>query len=158
MGKIINIYMTVSTILYELLNDKLILSEAFHSGHKIHYGNQSTYVEVYKNPDLSEVNNVIRAATYDGAKIGIDSNNDVYIWVDDILHSVMERALEKEFILRFDYTHGNKILFMAQGMTEAIFKKHKSDILLTRLKQIFPAITTIEMVSRPFTTVYKYED
>lgn len=148
--------MSIQSVLNELLTDKLILAEVFHSGHKIHYGNSSTYVEVYKNPDLSEVDNVIDAATYDGAKIGVDKNNDVYIWVDDILHSVMERSLEKQFVLRFDYTKGNPILFMPQGMVEADFKKHSTEKLLKRLKQIFPDIKTIEMVSRPFTTVFKY--
>jgi hypothetical protein len=149
--------MTVATILNDLLNDRLILSEVFHSGHKIHFGHKESYVEVYKNPDLGEVDNVVEAAEYDGAKIGVDSKGDVYVWVDDVLHAIMEKALQMEFVLRFDYTKNNPILFTASGVTATDWKKYSTPELTKRLKKIFPEIKTIEQVSRPFVTLYKYD-
>jgi len=148
--------MTVANILHELLTDRLILSEVFHSGHKIHFGNKDTYVEVYKNPDLGEVDNVIDAAEYDGVKVGVDAKGDVYIWVDDILHAIMEKALKLEFVLRFDYTKGNPILFTASGVTQAEWKKYATPELIARLKRIFPDIKTVEQVSRPFVTLHTF--
>jgi hypothetical protein len=148
--------MTVATILHNLLTDRLILSEVFHSGHKIHFGNKDTYVEVYKNPDLGEVDNVIDAAEYDGVKAGVDAKGDVYIWVDDILHAIMEKALNLEFVLRFDYTKGNPILFTASGVTQAEWKKNATPELITRLKKIFPDIKTVEQVSQPFNTLHTF--
>lgn len=148
--------MTIATILKELLTDRLILSEVFHSGHKIHFGNKDSYVEVYKNPDLGEVDNVIDAAEYDGLKSGVDSKGDVYIWVDNILHAIMEKALRLEFVLRFDYTKGNMSLFTASGITQADWKKYATPELIVRLKKIFPDINKIEQVSRPFATLHEF--
>jgi hypothetical protein len=148
--------MTVATILHELLTDRLILSEVFHSGHKIHFGNKESYVEVYKNPDLGEVDNVIDAAEYDGLKAGVDTKGDVYIWVDNILHTIMEKALKLEWVLRFDYTKGNSILFTASGVTQVEWKKHATPELIARLKKIFPAIKSVEQVSRPFITLHEF--
>lgn len=148
--------MSVETILKDLLDDRLILSEVYHSGHKINFGGKTSYIEVFKNPDVGETSNIIRAASYDGAKAGVGKNGDVYVWVDDILHSIMEKALGMEFVLRVDYTQGNPILFLAQGMTEAMWKKHSNAKLIDRLKSIFPDITSIEMVSKPFTVVHTY--
>jgi len=60
-------------------------------------------------------------------------------------------------VLRFDYTKGNPILFLAQGMTEDDWKKHGDAKLIKRIKNIFQDITSIEMVSRPFTVVHTYK-
>jgi len=148
--------MAMQDILKSLLSDRLILSEVFHSGHKIAFGRSNPYVEVFKNPDMSELDDVIKSARYDGAKIGIDIKNDVYVWVDDIMHYIMEKALNINFLLRFDYTKGNSILFLSQGMTEKDWNEHSNNKLLSRLKNIFSDITSIEMVSRPFSIVHTY--
>ena len=157
MDKIINIGMGIQKTLSALLNDRLILSEVYHSGHKINLGRNAPYVEVFKNPDMSEIDDVVDAAHYDGAKIGTDDKGDVYVWVDDVMHSIMEKALKMHFVLRFDYTKGNPILFLAQGMTEDDWEKHGDDKLIKRIKDIFQDITSIEMVSRPFTVVHTYK-
>jgi len=148
--------MSVSSILKNLLNDRLILSEVFHSGHKLNFGGQSSYVEVFKNPDQGEINDVIRTASYDGVKSGVDKDGDIYVWIDDVLHSIMEKALGMEFTIRFDYTKGNPILFLAGGMTEKQWKEHADAKLIKRIKSIFPDINSIEMVSGPFSVVHTY--
>ena len=149
--------MSVQSILKNLLDDRLILSEVFHSGHKINFGGKSTYVEVFKNPDMSEMRDIVNAATYDGAKSGVDKDGNIYVWIDDILHAIMEKALNLNFVIRFDYTKGNPILFLAQGMTEKDWKDNADPKLVKRVQSIFPDITSIEMVSRPFSVVHSYK-
>lgn len=145
--------MGIESILKNLLDDKLILSEAYQTGHKIF----SDHIEVFKNPDMSEIRNVIKKASYDGAKVGTDEEGNVFVWTDDVLHSIMEKALGIRFTLKFDYTKGNQILFLAgDGDTEKQWKEHSGDLIIQRMRSIFPDIKSIEMVSHPFSVMHTY--
>jgi hypothetical protein len=148
--------MSIKSILKHLLDDRLILSEVFHSGHKLNFGGKSSYIEVFKNPDMSEMDDIVNTATYDGAKAGVDKDGNVYVWIDDILHAIMEKALKLTFVIRFDYTKGNPVLFLAGSMTEKDWKDNADPKLVKRVKNIFPDITSIELVSKPFSVVHTY--
>lgn len=157
--------MSIKTLLDKLLKENIIISEVFHSGHEIRYGTQKDYVEVFKNPDMGEVDDVVRSANYDGAKIGVDKKENIYVWKDDIMHSIMQAALRHDnpkenlkFVMRFDYTKNNPILFLSQGMTKEDFDKYGSKNVIDRLRESFPEIKSIEEVSRPFRTVYTFKD
>lgn len=153
---VINTVMSIKSVIDRLMKENITVDEVFQTGQKADYGYKSDYIEVFRNPDLGEVDEVIEAISFDGARIGVDTKGEVYVWVDDIPHSVIQKSVEREFVLRFDYTEGSPILFLAQGMTKNDFQKHGKEKLLKRLKEIFPKVTSIQMVSKPFDTVHLY--
>lgn len=142
------------------IKDKLsklgIIQEEFFDAYKIREGKKSDYTEVYINPDTSETRSVVKQAKYDGCKIGVDDKENIYVWIDHVMHDNVSRAMKKTFVLRFDYTKGNDTLYTGSGTTEQQFKENITPGVLNRLKKSFPNISKIEQVTRPFNILHTY--
>jgi hypothetical protein len=117
--------------------------------------------EVYKNPNLSEIDELFKISMDDGIRMGIDHEGSVYCWPDSILHTDAERLLQKDFVLKLEYTKNrNKLVLSTADMTST--KEELLKLLdrpkLAKLKLIFPEINTIEMNRKPFTVLYNFDE
>lgn len=141
--------MSLKSILDNLINETSLKQEFCKN-------ETPAYEEVFKNPDMGEVRDIINVGSYIDAKIGIDFDDNIFVWVNDIMHTIMEEAVEVKFKLKFNYTQGNSVLFLAKDISENQWREYSNNDLNNRLKNIFPKIITIRMVSNPFSIVQNY--
>jgi hypothetical protein len=118
------------------------------------------YVEYFKNPSENDIEELYKNSFDFGIRMGIDKEGTIYAWNDGILHSDAEKLIDKNFIIKIEYTKDrNKLVLSTADMTdstdELLKKLNKST--LVRLKLTFPLIKTITMNRKPFTVLYDYD-
>lgn len=126
--------------------------ESFYDAKKFsdyYHGN----VEVYKNPTGRELMTLFRQSYDSGVRLGLDKQNNIYAWIEDILHSDIEKRFKLNFILRFEYTKGRSVLFLSSGETAKNFKKYTNEKLISKLKSTFPLVKKIETSTTPAETI-----
>lgn len=110
-------------------------------------------VEVYKNPSGRELMTLFKSSYDSGVRIGIDKQDNIYAWIEDILHADVEKKFSLKFKLRFEYTKGRPTLYLSSGETVQNFKKNSSNSLLQKLKKIFPLAKRLETSTTPLETL-----
>jgi hypothetical protein len=117
--------------------------------------------EVYKNPTEQDLDELYSVSLDNGIRMGIDKTGTIYAWTDAILHTDAERLLQKDFVLKLEYTKNRDKIFLSTA--EVI--NSKDELLkvldkskLAKIKLLFPEVKSIEMNRRPFTKLYDYEE
>jgi hypothetical protein len=136
---------------------KQYLIEKFYKSDNIKGQHYKGYVELFQNPSHQELNSLYKLSFDNGIRIGVDKSDNIYAWIEDVLHSDIKKEFKLNFKLRFEYTRNFDTLFLASGETEKNFKKNINDKLLKQFKQLFSKIKQIEMTTSPFKKVYTYK-
>jgi len=132
------------------------LNEDFYKAMDVDSMHFKGYIEIYKNPSKTEVDGLYRESYADGVRMGIDSKNNIYVWIEDVLHDVMQRLINIKFTLRFEYTRGRPSLFLSSGESKDNFDAHINNVLLKRLKILYPNISDIKESTGKFRVVHKF--
>jgi hypothetical protein len=131
--------------------------ESFYKGNNFNTDYFKGYAEIYKNPTHSELKAISKESYDKGIRFGIDDNNDVYAWIEDILHEDIERFLKTDWKLRLEYTLNRDTLYLSSGETGKYWNDYGKP-KVKYFKEIMPSINKIEMVTKPYTIVYNYEE
>lgn len=111
------------------------------------------HIEVFRNPTSSELDDLYKIAYDNGVRLGIDKNNVLYTWVEDVLHDEIEKLFNLKFMIKFEYTKGRDTLYLSSGEKGVHFKNVKKKTL-DRMCNIMD-FKKIEMVSKPYTVLYE---
>ncbi len=134
---------------------KTFLNERFFKADNIKNSYYSGYVEIFTDPTPKELNSLYKDSYDNGVRIGINKNK-IYVWIEDVLHNLIQKRFGLKFDVRMEYTKNGDTLFLSSEETGKNFKKLDKKIF-NKLKTMFPNITKIDYSTSPFTTVYKYD-
>ncbi len=95
-------------------------------------------VIIHKNPDACENINAIKCGAYKRARSSIDDDGNIYVWISEISHDKVSRAIEVKFVACFDYVNGDEIMYEINDR-----KIKLSEEMKERLKYLFPLIKSI---------------
>lgn len=97
-------------------NEKQLVIEKFHDGDHVCFGRTDTYVEVFINPNASEL---IECIDDYGARLGFDSDLNLYSWNSSILHYDISKSFNIVFLARLIYNkNNNTIEFSGYGIND----------------------------------------
>lgn len=136
---------------------RIPLDEDFYKGLELNHSTYKGYVEVFRNPSKREVDSLYQDSYDNGVRIGVDDKNYIYVWIEDILHDIMQKQLGIKFKVRLEYTKNRPSLFLSSGENKNNFNKNIDKVTLKRLKLMFPNIKDIKESTGKFQTVYEYK-
>lgn len=113
-----------------------LLKEKFYKGFDI----DGDYVEVYVNPNQSDVKNVLKTNKYKALRIGTNKRN-LYIWDADFTHDDMMNKMNIGFDHMLSWTNSKPNRIDVSGDSDGDLNDSK---LKKKLKSIFPKAKYID--------------
>jgi len=141
-----------------LLNElKKCLKEDFLSADMMRGAFGDQYVEIFKHPTYREVKDIATSEDNDEGSIrfGVDEQGILYGWIYQILHSDMEKHLDKKWTLRFEYTEGHDTVWTGSGTYAKDWDQFGNADIVDQLQKALPKMKKIEMQTRPFKVLWE---
>lgn len=121
----------------------------FVEDYPIKYFDTEYILTIYKDPNGNELYKVYNDSQGEGGcRIGIDSMNQVYVWMDNIDHEWIEKKFDLKFVGRFSHPDmTNRTMYLSsiydEGKVNDIFSLIPKKAI-KKLFVIFPNIDSIK--------------
>jgi len=123
-----------------------ILEESFLKGIKVNQLGNESYIEIFKNPSISEIKKLVEKDWGKSVRIGIQEKPNVviYAWDSDAIHSTMKKYLPFSLGLTWSKAYSDILRNDSYG----VFSKFKYyDKMVKKVKKLFPTVKKVEDIN-----------
>jgi len=134
----------------DYLKEKLINESEWLDREPIKYGRTDIELSIYKDPYQEELAKIYRDRQGEGGcRIGIDSMNVVYCWIDNVDHDYIERNFKLKFV-NGKFSHpsprANSVYISGEGAAKSFSERLNNKDYMTTLKKLFRIFQDVKYV------------